>query len=319
MLSTKNIISFAAILCGLLIVFAAPEKSSAQFIPPGSYQKSCKNIKTDGATLKAYCNGGSGKLGFPDMNGDSELANYFECEGSIWNDDAKLKCDRNTNSALIQKAKAALNANYSSVTGLDFSQDYATFRNYLHSMFKDGLAAQFYEGKLGGVFNGGGASYDWFVKYFNQPEMTEIKRQIITRAFYDVYGSGQIQPAEFAQYNSMQVAYIKIVVAEMDKMNAPLGVARRTLMIIEAYKKSFGRSPVKAEYDYWTPKKEKFKDLVEANRAYLYSPNGAKELSEMVQRVLIAKGNKNPIPNQINEAISKYSAMKPKPVYGEIY
>ena len=45
MLNIKKTVLFAALVCSLLIIFAAPKQASAQFVPPGSYQNTCQNIR----------------------------------------------------------------------------------------------------------------------------------------------------------------------------------------------------------------------------------------------------------------------------------
>ena len=56
--------------------------------PRGSYRETCRDIRVDGDDLQARCR---------ERDGDwrrSELENYSECRGDIFNDDGRLKCRR---------------------------------------------------------------------------------------------------------------------------------------------------------------------------------------------------------------------------------
>lgn len=84
MLNIKNTLSFAAIVCGLLIIFSTSQNASAQFVPPGSYQKSCKNISVNGAALNANCN----PNGFSDAkhkNAEDFFVDYLNSPGKADN------------------------------------------------------------------------------------------------------------------------------------------------------------------------------------------------------------------------------------------
>ena len=71
---------FAALVCALLCLLTTTEEAAAQSVPPGSYQQSCIAIRVEGATLKAHCDR---KADF--ASNTSSLANFFECDGDIWN------------------------------------------------------------------------------------------------------------------------------------------------------------------------------------------------------------------------------------------
>jgi hypothetical protein len=55
-------------------------------------------------------------------------------------------------------------------------------------------------------------------------------------------------------------------------------------MISGAYFTSFGRTATDAEVSYWLPRAEVYGQIKEANRGWLYSPNGAGELVATVYR-----------------------------------
>ena len=312
----------AALLCGLFIIFAAPQRTSAQFIPDGSYKKTCIDYTTNGAVLSASCNPKSGS----DFKISTSLADYFECDGSIWNDNGTLKCNRNTNSALMQKAKAAIDAAYRNVYGETVSKsigaiassflsgDSFNYTFFLRELFDDGYAQKFYDGNLGGLANLG--LIPWFQTYLSKPANADAKSKVINRAFFEVYNYGP-SPKDMALYTPSLTGFQTIVLAEQKKLNADKVIRR--LMISAAYKSAMGRNPTAAEYDYWQPKQEYFKQIVEASRAFLYggSVKGSSDLAETVKRALNKNGN-NPKPDidQINKAITKYS--QTKAIYDEM-
>lgn len=309
MFNIKNKVTFAALVCGLLIISAAaPQKASAQFIPPGSYQKSCENFRTEGANLIASCKAkDGGKFKSP----TKPLTDYFECEGDISNNDGEFKCNRNINSALMQKAIAAINSGYKNVIGVE-ANSYSTQKEILQMLFRDGYAQKFYEGKLGGFVNFG--LMDYFQTWLSKPENAKVKSEAINRAFREVYNYGP-SPKDVAFYTSSKTGFQTIVLAEQKKLIADKVIHR--LMIAAAYKKTMGRNPTAAEFDYWLPKQEYFTQIVAASRAYLYAPNGSNDLVETVKRALNKNGtNPKPDIDQINKAITKYS--QTKAIYDEM-
>lgn len=306
MLNIKNKISLAAAICGCFLAYAAaPKQAAAQFIPPGSYQKTCKNIKTNGPNLEADCKA-------KDENafraGTSPLIDYFECDGgSIENDNSVLKCKRNSDSALMRKAKQAIDSGFGAVFAMPGQKSTDSgYRDELREMFKQGYAPQFFAGTLG---DGTGAktATAFYIERLNSPNYAKVKAGLIDVAFKNVYGTG-VSPKDLAFYNAQKIGYMDVFSSEQKKMNASQVLYR--LAILYAYKKTFGRAPAPTETDYWTPRPQTFSQIVEANRAYLYAPNGAKDLTETVKRHLLDKGNDKPSIQQINAAIVKFSANK---------
>jgi hypothetical protein len=306
MLNIKNKLSIAGLLCGLFIVYNL--SASAQFIPPGSYQKSCRQMKVVGADLEAGCDDKK-KQGVLTIK-YGRLADFFECDGDIWNDDSTLKCNRNVNSGLMQNAKNNINIALGNVLGMT-DDNYEMQKKILRSMFADGLARKFYEGKLGGFLSSGTILYvtDWI----SRPENSYYKTLAINTAFLDVYNYGP-SPKDMAFYNAQKTVYQSIVQNESKKLNSDKVIRR--MMIFAAYKKSMGRVPTKAEIDYWMPKNEYFKQLVDVSRAYLYAPNGANDLAETVKRALKDKSGNDPSITEMNQAIIKYA--KTKSLYSEM-
>ncbi len=81
-------------------------------------------------------------------------------------------------------------------------------------------------------------------------------------------------------------------------------------MIIAAYQKTMGREPTDGDSAYWMPKTEIFTQIVDAARAYLYSPDGAGDLAETVKRALRNNMGREPTSAQIKSAIVKYTPKK---------
>lgn len=309
MLKIKNTLSLAAVLCGLFICFAAAtQNASAQFIPPGSYQKSCKNIKTVGATLYADCNRKGetlgDKIGGRTFVSPGPIEDYFLCEGDIWNDDSLLMCKKNTNSALMEKNAKAIEVSYNFVTGQNASFNGTSVVSYVREMFKKGMAEQFYKGSYGFINT---SLNSYFLDWLSEPEQATTKAGAIDRAFQTVYSWG-VSPKDLAFYNAQKVGYQGVIAAEQKKLNADKVIRR--LVVAAAYKRAMGRNPTAAEFDYWQPKQEYYNQLVAASRAFLYAPNGAKDLTETVKRALADHGNDKPTIEQINAAIVKYSQKK---------
>src|SRR6185295_7485527 len=72
-----------AVVIGALTSFSI---ASADVIPPGSYQDSCRDFYTDGTTLSATCRTRLGRDRF------TVLRNYHDCRGDIANVDGHLTC-----------------------------------------------------------------------------------------------------------------------------------------------------------------------------------------------------------------------------------
>jgi len=326
MLKIKNTLSFAALVCGLLICFNAPAAAQGvmvtthapdatqNFVPPGSYQQSCRDYRTEGSVLKATCNpkftsGGTNLLvvtvGDSKVARDYEIADYFECEDDIWNSNGYIVCNRNINSPLMVKTKAAFDAQYKAVTGSKIGYGvYESHLYFLKLMFADGMAPQFYKGTYGPLdVNLRAFLQNWL----NKPENISKKAEVVERAFKDVYNYGA-DPKDLAFYNSQNIGYTDVVKAETAKLNSKPFVRR--VMIVAVYKKTMGRAPSAADWAYWEPRTAYFTQIVDAARAYLYAPYGANDLAETVKRALGNKMSGEPTSAQIKSAIVKYTPNK---------
>ncbi|MEJ7862522.1 MAG: hypothetical protein WKF90_12905 [Pyrinomonadaceae bacterium] len=312
MLKIKNTLSFAALVCGLLICFNAPAAvqgvmvtahapdAAQNFVPPGSYQSSCAGIKTVGADLSANCGSAGGGLSI-----GGSLTDYFECEGDIANIKSKLECNRNPNSPLMVKAKAAVDDQYTAVTGSKIGYGvYESHIYFLRLMFADGMAPQFYKGRYGQL----DVNLRTFIQnWLNKPENISRKAEVVERAFKDVYNYGA-NPKDLAFYNTQNIGYTDVVIAETAKLNSKPFVRR--VMINAAYKKTMGRPPTAGDYAYWEPRTEYFTQIVDAARAYLYTPNGAGDLAETVKRALNNNMSGEVTSAHIKSAIVKYTPNK---------
>lgn len=310
MKKTKSKIALIALICGLVFCFAVvPQKSAAQgnFIPPGSYQKTCSSASTKGALLNAVCatkGNWSGQKQFPMSN----LHNYFLCDGDIWNDDGNLKCKINVGSPLMKSAASALDVAFDSVTGSKISNKTQTV-TFVRQMFEAGLGEKFYNG----LFGMGAQSF--LENWLSKPENAPLKAKVIEQAFKDVYSTG-VSPKDLIYWKAQKVGYGKIAFEESKKLNQPENKVLRRLMILAAYKKTMGRPPVAAEYDYWTARPHIFKQLVEASREYLYTTKGGTDLIATIKRALADKLHREPTTAEINDAIIGYS--KNKNIYDEM-
>ncbi len=298
MLKIKNTLSFAALVCGLLICFNAPA-AAQDFVPPGSYQLSCVDIKTVGADLVASCGAGGGGVKTPDT-----LTDYFECDGDIANHKAFLECNRNINSPRMVKWRGIIDTAHQVVAGSK-TDGYEQQKSFLRQMFAGGMAPLFYEG---GTYQEMYSKVEPFVKsWLSKPENISRKAEVVERAFKDVYNYGA-NPKDLAFYNSQKIGYKDVVVAETAKLNSKPFVRR--VMIVAAYKKTMGRAPTVGDFAYWEPRTEIFTQIVDAARAYLYSASGANDLTEAVKRALGNNMSGEPTSAQIKSAIVKYTPKK---------
>lgn len=78
-----------------------------------------------------------------------------------------------------------------------------------------------------------------------------------------------------------------------------------------------GRPPTAAEQGHWTPRTENYSQMIEAHRNWLYSPQGAKDLSETVKRALTDKYAKKSVNDaDVKNAMIQYA--NGKKIYDEM-
>lgn len=137
---------------------------------------------------------------------------------------------------------------------------------------------------------------NWFKDKLSYPS-SEIRRKlVINNAFQEVYGRDSM-PNELSAWDTEVMAqkatYASIVLAEKGKLNK--NSVERKATIDRAYQKSMGRNAAAEDLQYWQPRPEHFRQIVEAARTYLYSPSGAKDLKETVTRAYQTKYKGSPL------------------------
>lgn len=300
MLKIKKTFAFLVACGGLSIgFFAAPNRAAAQFIPPGSYLKSCKNVKTVGATLEANCNP---KDKYGEFAVTAPLKNYFECDGDIRNDDSVLKCNRNRESALMQAARKSITSSYQSVMGSGVASE-AHLTQLIQMMFERGMGQKFYAGKYGFLID---TDLTKMFKDALSKKSVAEKRSVIERAYTYAYGRGP-GAEQIARYLNQNIAFSEIIAAEQQLMKSDSTNLLRGIAIVNAYIDSMGRPPTPAERAYWNPKLSFYGAIVKASRDFMYSPNGSKDLLETIKRAHNASTGKNPDSVQLANLLTKYS------------
>ena len=320
MFQTKKIFIAALIFVSAAVCFVAAaraQKKTIPLIPGGSYQQSCSKIKiVNATTLQAYCltksEGadpsfwdkltGAGKE-FTAAHDDSKLENYFLCVGDIGNDDGNLTCAKSDKSPQMKAAMMSIDAGLKDVLGVVKTAGMPEYYIWIGRMFENGYAASFYKGwtPMDTVL--------YMRSYLAQPKESSLRMVIINRALKDATGldaSPEQQAFWDAKIKSGTTGFANIAAAETDKLNA--NQILRKLMILRTYKDAMGRPPTDAEYNFWTPHKENYSQMIAAHRNWLYSPQGAKDLSATVKEALYAQGVKSPSDADIKAAMAKYAA-----------
>lgn len=206
----------------------------------------------------------------------------------------------------MEKAKASIAEAYmrSYATELKEYEKIGWVRNMF--MLRPEYVMKFFYKGMTGI-----EAMQYFRVYIREPGQAKDRLKIIRTAFGNVYGR-EPGPAEVAYWdgecNKVANFYETIVIQETVKLNS--NKITRRFMTTAAYKRSFGRPASSSELIYWESKTETSQRLIEANRKYLYSPQGAKELAATVERALYNELGEKPSAKQINERIVKYRATK---------
>ena len=142
---------------------------------------------------------------------------------------------------------------------------------------------------------------------------TKEQANVIERVFMEVMGRGA-SPDETAFWqpkmrNEGKWWYATMhgeLVSYVNKENPEerKGVIRR------AYMRSLGRDAKPEEQSYWLPRTEHFRLIREANRTWLYSANGAKELPDVVKRVFKSEKDRWPSESELKELMVKFGGQK---------
>lgn len=303
----------AALAVGFLLLSAGAQEAAAQTtIPLGSYKQTCSGIKVQETTLGANCKAKEQSTiekilpgGAPFTPGSTYLVSFHECEGDIWNDNGYLKCNRNPNRPKLQQARAAIDDASLQVfgrkgVGHGAGDDHAF---WLGQMFNAGMLGNFYAGLTPNAVAG------FYGKMLGKPDAGQLRATIIERAHFQATGAPP-DAARFAFWDAklqqQQATFQTILSTETLRVNAK--PSDRRLMLQVAYVMAFGRMPNDGDLNYWQPRGDNFKQVVEANRNWLYSPNGAQDLATAVALALQARLNRKPTDQEVKNALGDYKA-----------
>lgn len=271
-----------------LLMACAVNGQAQQPNPPGSYLKSCNPVKAEGGKLTAVCASGNPYtiLGGEAFVGASTIESFFECEGDISNNKGTLVCNRNPNSFKLKNAKAAIKYGMTQVLGIPPAGDTETYY-WLGRMFSEGgLQPKYFQHQ--GLHSKD--AEDFFQKHLAAPKSGNVRKAVINQAFNDVYG-WPAKPSDLAFWDTAFQkggnGYYMVLLVERPKLGTDKVIRR--LVINNAYLKAFGRAASKGNFDYWMPRSETYKELVAAQRTWLYSANGQTDLNEMVSRAVQSK------------------------------
>ncbi|MCW3846300.1 hypothetical protein OF829_03545 [Sphingomonas sp. LB-2] len=157
-----------------------------------------------------------------------------------------------------------------------------------------------------------------FLKAFiAKPAGAGLRAELIDRAFLEVHGrnSTPLEQASWdAEVKAGKAYYASIVVKESAKLNA--SPALRKEMIQRAYLFAEGRLPYPGDLAFWGGKQEHYREIVEAERKWLYSPGGAKELVEVAKRAWKAAYGTVPSDEALKAVLVR--ATQGKMVYAEL-
>jgi hypothetical protein len=311
---------------GMLCLVAIPAKVAAQGVPSGSYQQTCQVLGVDGTVLQAKCKTRpiDTSIWTPAKDGIYRKTSLdFEfCIDDIRNDDGRLTCAKDLEaekkkqaekaaeeankqanaalSALVSSSQSAFAAAAPLVLGRPTSPgEVASWIPYIKSY---GMSQQLQEGFK---FSDAVA---FLKKFISQPAGIVRGAQAIEYAFQEVYGR-YATPLEQAYWESQIKAqkawYAPIVSAELSKLNQDS--AMRKAVINHAYQLAFGRDANSVDLQYWQPRSEHFRQLLAAQRTWLYSANGAKDLVETTTRALQKVNGKAPTDDQVKAAMKYFS------------
>lgn len=312
----------AVFVCGAIFLFGAAQNAAAQFVPSGSYQKTCNTPTLDGATLTAYCaekpKGGTcfGCGAEFTASVKTSLEYVYDCDGDIWNDNGKLVCNRNRNNQLNKQAQTYFTLASMKVLGR-MPQGETTggeMYGWIFRMFKDyGMAKNFFAGTTQ-------ADAEKVIKSFlMQPKAANVRKDIVEKAFFLSTG-GNSSPTQFAFWDAKikngEATYASIHETLKQEMNK--NQAARRLMIQTAYVTAMGRMPTDQDMNYWMGRDDSFGSLIEASRNWLYSPNGAADLVSTVTGVLEFNLKRKPNSEEIKNAVSEYRKNPKRPIFAEM-
>lgn len=134
------------------------------------------------------------------------------------------------------------------------------------------------------------------------------RTKVINAAYMEVYGVLPLaieRDVWMKRIKAQEAWYAIIVSKEISGLNS--ADARRRDMITRAYNHAFGRPANDTEdMPHWLPRKEHYRPLIQAQRQWLYSERGAKDLWFAAEKALTAKYKKQPSPAEVNAAVEKF-------------
>lgn len=134
----------------------------------------------------------------------------------------------------------------------------------------------------------------------------EIYGRIPTQAEKDLY---------IPRLKDQKETYASMFLAEKNKLSK--NSAERKAMINRVYQQTMGKDATAAELQYWQPRNEIHREIIDATRTYLYTPSGANDLKATVTRAYQAKYKNSPL---VDSRIAKLTAdySKSKLIYVEM-
>ena len=122
-----------------------------------------------------------------------------------------------------------------------------------------------------------------------KPAGAAVRAEAIDNAYLEVYGrpsTAMEQAGWDAQVKASKAWFASIVVKESAKLNA--SPTERKAMIDRAYQRAEGRAPYAGDAQFWGPKNQHFREIIEAERTWLYTDKGAGELAAVAGRAWLA-------------------------------
>ncbi|HUQ33457.1 MAG TPA: hypothetical protein VM095_15150 [Pyrinomonadaceae bacterium] len=265
----------AAFACGLLFLFTSAREAAAQGLPPGSYIKTC-GIATiiDDVNLSGYCTGKDG-------GAHQTKLNYFPfCDGDIWNDDGALKCNQSDQSPRFKAAvKTFTNLSFVMIgrapegKGIAYGSEIRKWVLLMYSKY--GMRRQYENGMSDED------ARNLLQRYLAEMENGQLRGEIADRAYRQALGRAATveESVIWAMRMQAQKSHFQHI------FNTLSGdPTLRLEMLNRVYQVSMGRRSREGDRNYWLTRKESYGQILDANRSWLYSAQGASDLDETARR-----------------------------------
>ena len=149
----------------------------------------------------------------------------------------------------------------------------------------------------------------------------EYRAAVIERSYREVFGrtpSATEQALWDARIKAEKIWYVTLVREQRKSLLAPGGTAEKAQMIKRAYTAGFGRAATADESKYWMARPDHYRLVREANRTWLYSPAGAKELVDSIGRAYTWKTGKKATDAQVKASLTAFSGYPTKPIFEDM-